>query len=150
MARRMFQISLMLYVSYSRLDDLIKLKVGHSHLAKKFARLGIPRTKTDQIRGGDRKYMAPAQNPALCPVQHLREWLKHHQVVQHKAGALFPSNRRLFVSISKTTYRENLNMAMKGSGLSKITPRGFRAGFTLAVLEQNVRPSRLQLAGGWA
>ncbi len=49
--------------------------------------------------------MATAQNLELCLVRNLMEWLKHPQVIKHKAGPLFPSNRRPFVSVSKTTYR---------------------------------------------
>ncbi len=93
--------------------------------------------------------MATAQNLELCLVRNLKEWLKHPQVIKHKAGALFPSNRRPFVSVSKTTYKENLKVALKGSGLPKISPHGFHARFISATLERGVQPNRVQVVGRW-
>ncbi len=103
---RTFVISLVLYASCSRLDDILKLRVTQVDREVDHVRFHIPRSKTDQVCDGDYKFMALARNRNLCPVETFKQWHSHQQVGKGAEAALFPSNQRPLISVSKTMYKE--------------------------------------------
>ncbi|MCP4537815.1 MAG: tyrosine-type recombinase/integrase, partial [Chloroflexi bacterium] len=148
-ARRTFQISLTLFASVSRLDDVIKLRIGHIKVHGDCVQLFLPRSKTDKQRDGDKKFMAPNPKATLCPVRNFRIWLARPEVGSDPLDAIFPRKSRASQPISPTTFRENLATALKGSGLPTITPHSLRAGGASALIVNGARIEDVQLMGGW-
>ncbi len=63
--------------------------------------------------------------------------------------ALFPANHDHSKPISMTTYSENIQAALEGSGLPRITPHSFRSGAATRGASRNMSMQDLQLLGAW-
>ncbi len=147
---RTYVLSVVLYTTCSRLDEIIGLKRCHAKPEERWVRLDLPRTKTDQIRDGNYKFLPIGLDPDLCPKTIFMDWLDRPEVGKSMESALFPAFGRPEVPVSETTYGENLKLALKDSGLPPITGHGWRSGFATAALEGGADVASVQLCGLWA
>ncbi len=147
---RTYVMSIVLYTTCSRLDEIIDLKRCHAFPEEWWVRLDLPRTKTDQIRDGNNKFLPIGLDPDLCPRTIFMEWLARPEVGKSAESALFPAFGRPEKSISETTYSENLKLALRNSGLPPITGHGWRSGFASSALEGGADVASVQLCGLWA
>ncbi len=149
-AWRTYLISLTLYGSCSRLDDVIALRRSHVLIGDGFVKLTLPRSKTDQVRDGREKFLAAAADAVFCPVVNFGQWLIRAEVGRASHDALFPSRRTAARAICKTTYRENLKLALKDSGLPVISSHSWRVGAASKALERCSNVEDVQHFGSWA
>ncbi len=144
-----YALALALYASCSRLSETIVLHRKHIRIHHNYVRL-IPSSKTDQFKKGITKYMRKGRSSDLCPVAVFRDWLERPELGKAETAALFPAFRKKEKSISKTTFRENLKVSLKSSGLPPITSHGFRTSSTTASLEGGTKASHLVQCSGWS
>ncbi len=149
-AARTYALALALYASCSRLSETIVLSRRHIKIHHNYVRLSIPASKTDQFKKGITKYMRKGRSKELCPVAVFRDWLDRPELGKTETAPLFPAFRKKERPISRTTFRENLKVALKEAGLPPITSHGFRVGFTTDSLEGGAKASQLVQCGGWA
>ncbi len=149
-AWRTFLISLMLYGSCSRLDDVIALRRCHVSIGNGFVKLTLPRSKMDQIWDSCSKFLAASTDRSVCPVINFGQWLAREEVGQLESDTLFPARWTAARSISKTTFRENLKSVLHSSQLPAISSHSFRVGACSEVLECCSNIEDVQHFGGWA
>ncbi len=104
----------------------------------------------DQARKGMVKYMPKGQDPELCPITVLSQWLLDPHLGAEPEAPLFLACRNSARSVGKSTFRENLKTALKSSNLPNITAHGFRAGFASAALEGGADIGNIQICSAWA
>ncbi len=149
-ALRTYTLSLALFAAFSRSDELIDLTVGAVlDITDASVTIYVPKSKTDQLREGEYKYLPAAVHTTLCPVAAFRRWLKRREIGGKGTDALFPAWKDKSRPISITTFSENLKAALEGSGLPKITGHSHRAGAATKAISNRANIEDVQLLGAW-
>ncbi len=146
---RTYVLSLALYASCSRLDDLREIKREVVEFRDNYVYFHLPQTKTASVQEGDEKFMAAAEHTTMCPVEALKRWMARADVGKRGTDALFPAHDDVRRPISKTTFSENLKTAQSHSKLKRVVPHGFRAGAATAAVSNNLPVEDLMLCGSW-
>ncbi len=149
-AWRTFLISLTLFGSCSRLDDLIALRIMHIEVQDGFVQLTLPRSKTDQVRDSCLKFLSSCEDSSLCPVSNFRIWLARKELGHSAEDAIFLARWARARPISKSTYRDNLKTALKNGHLPSITSHSWRVGAASLALERCGNVEDVQHFGCWA
>ncbi len=148
-ASRTFVLSLTLFTSCSRFDDLANLTRSSAEFFPTFYRLDLKKTKTNQFRKDDEKFGPRGNSSSICPLRNLQSWMLRKDVLLQSEAPLFPKRPRSDECISYTCYFDNLKAALKKSGLPRITPHCHRTGFSTEAVRRGVSLDSLQLCGLW-
>ncbi len=148
-AIRTFILSLTLFASCSRFDDLANLTRRAPEFFPTFYRLDLKKTKTNQFKKDDEKFGPLGNSPSICPLRNLQAWIHRKDVLDHPDAPLFPKRPRSDECISYTCYFDNLKAALKKSDLPRITPHCHRTGFSTEAVRRGVSLDSLQLCGLW-
>ena len=144
---RTLVISVLAYSGCMRISDFINLPVGSFVILENYIQIQLGRTKTDQFREGNRKYIPHGKEKSLCPVRLLSKWLKLLKNGSELPAFPMLTNKTKPISIS--SFRENLEEAFKNADLPKITPHSFRAGFATNAINAGVEVTDLKEFGLW-
>ncbi len=148
-ARRTLALALSCFASMSRTDDLIDITRDTPFFRDTFVRFDLPRMKTAAYAEGDEKFMAKVEGSPMCPCKILADWMERDDVGKGDKDPLFPAHHDLSKSISMTTYSENIQAALQGCNLPRITPHSFRSGAATRGASNNMSMHDLQLSGSW-
>ena len=97
---RLATACLLSYAGFLRFDELVQIKAQEIHMSDNHITISIPRSKTDQLRGGKEVVIVRTASQ-LCPVKALEKYLS-------RAGIAPSDNEAIFRPIMKTKQGDRL------------------------------------------
>ncbi len=129
-SRRTFVLSLTLFFSCSRLDDLRTLQRGTVWMEGDCVEFRTGKLKNNQYqRDVHFKQMFASKNALLCPVAHFKAWMDHPECIQDEKAPIFQSTHNKRKPVTESCYRDNLKKAQCSAKMPKVLGHSHRAGY---------------------